>query len=183
MHIKKILIRFMAVCLLYCGLPAVADNKTGKLPLDKIKLPTGFSIEVWAEVPNARGLALGKNGTVFAGSMAEGNIYAITDKGNTREVKTIAKGLNLPIGVAFREGALYASSVDRILRFDDIEEKLDQPGKPSVVTERFPNEKHHGGRYIGFGPDGLLYVAGGAPCNDCGNSDRRPSNCSTGSSA
>lgn len=167
MHIKKILIRFMTVCLLCCGLPAVADNKTGKPPLDKIKLPTGFSIEVWAEVPNARGLTLGKNGTVFAGSMAEGNIYAITDKGNTREVKTIAKGLNLPIGVAFREGALYASSVDRILRFDDIEEKLDQPGKPSVVTERFPNEKHHGGRYIGFGPDGLLYVAVGAPCNVC----------------
>src|SRR5690349_708354 len=115
MPITKILIRFMATCLLCYGLPAMADSKTGKLPLDKIKLPAGFSIEVWAEVPNARGLALGKNGTVFAGSMDEGNVYAIRDNGGEREVKTIARGLNLPIGVAFRDGALYASSVDRIL--------------------------------------------------------------------
>src|SRR5688500_567968 len=135
MHITKILIRFMAACLLCCGLPAGADNKTGKLPLDKLKLPTGFSIEVWAEVPNARGLTLVKNGTVFACASDECNIYEFRDKGDTREVKSIARGLGLPIGVAFRDGALYASSVDRTLRFDNIEEKLDQPGKPYVVTE------------------------------------------------
>ncbi len=161
----KILGRFAIILLFCCALPAAAQNRV--LPLDKIKLPPGFTIALWAEAPNARGLALGKNGTVFAGSMAEGKVYAITESNGARQVRIIAQGLNLPVGVAFREGALYASAIDRILRFDDIEQKLAQPGKPVVVTDIFPSEKHHGGKFIAFGPDGLLYVAVGAPCNSC----------------
>ncbi|SEO35077.1 sorbosone dehydrogenase family protein [Nitrosovibrio sp. Nv6] len=165
--IVKALTRFITMCMLCSVLPAAAQDQSRELPLDKIKLPPGFSIEVWAEAPNARGLTMGKNGTVFAGSMAEGKVYAITETGGARQVKTIANGLNLPVGVAFHDGSLYVSAVSRILRFDDIEQKLDQPGKPHVVTTRFPSEKHHGGRYIRFGPDDLLYVAVGAPCNAC----------------
>lgn len=161
----KTLGRFAIVLLFCCALPAAAQSRV--LPLDKIKLPPGFSIALWAEAPNARGLALGKNGTVFAGSMAEGKVYAITENNGTRQVRVIAQGLNLPMGVAFREGALYVSAINRILRFDDIEQKLAQPGKPVVVSDIFPSEKHHGGKPIAFGPDGLLYVAVGAPCNSC----------------
>lgn len=161
----KILGRFAIVFLFCCILPVAAQNRA--LPLEKIKLPPGFTISLWAEVPNARGLALGKNGTVFAGSMAEGKVYAISENNGARQVRIIAQGLNLPVGVAFREGALYVSAINRILRFNDIEQKLDQPGKPVVVSDIFPSEKHHGGRFIAFGPDGLLYAAVGAPCNSC----------------
>ena len=171
MSFMKILIRFITFCMFCCILPAAAQHQDpyqdNKLPLDKIKLPAGFSIEQWAEVPNARGLALGKNGTVFAGSMSEGKVYAITETDGTRKVRTIASALTTPLGVAFRNGALYVSAVNRILRFDDIEDKLDQPGKPVVITDDFPSEKHHGGKFIAFGPDGLLYVPVGAPCNIC----------------
>jgi glucose/arabinose dehydrogenase len=166
--IKTLLISF-SICM-FAGVPPAAaqyQQNDGQLPLDKIKLPPGFSIEVWANVPNARALTLGKNGTVFAGSASEGTVYAITDTGAARQVKTIVNGLAMPIGVAFREGALYVSAINRILRFDEIENKLNQPPKPVVVTDKFPSDKHHGGRYIAFGPDGLLYVAVGAPCNIC----------------
>jgi len=155
----------IAICLLSFTLPAVAQHRT--LPLDKIKLPPGFSIEVWAEVPNARELALGKSGTVFAGSASDGNVYAITETEGRRQVRTIASRLNLPIGVAYKDGALYVSAINQILRFDDIEEKLDQPVKPVIISDSFPAEKHHGGKFIAFGPDGLLYVPVGAPCNIC----------------
>ncbi|MBA4142036.1 MAG: sorbosone dehydrogenase family protein [Nitrosospira sp.] len=165
MPIEKTLIRFISFCIFCCALPAAAQSRA--LPLDKIKLPPGFSIEVWADVPNARGLTLGKNGTVFAGSMSEGKVYGITEAGGKREVKIIANGLNTPLGVAFRAGALYVSAIDRILRFDDIEKNLGQPGKPVVVTDTFPSEKHHGGKYLALGPDDFLYVAVGAPCNIC----------------
>ena len=141
----------MAACL-FCLVCLRWRTQNRQLPLDKIKLPAGFSIELWAEVPNARELALGKKAR-FSPARSEGQEFTpsrTTD--GKRQVRTIARGLNLPIGVAFREGALYVSSVDRILRFDDIEEKLDQPGKPYVVTERFPSEKHHGGKFIAFGP-------------------------------
>ncbi|SFN28705.1 hypothetical protein SAMN05216386_0281 [Nitrosospira briensis] len=167
MSIVNTFIHFITLGALCWVLPVAAKDQHIELPLDKIKLPAGFSIDVWAKVPNARGLALGKNGTVFAGSASEGKVYAVTETGGERQVKTIADGLNLPLGVAFRDGALYVSAIDRILRFDGIEEKLDKPGKPLVITTSYPNEKHHGGKYIGFGPDDLLYVAVGAPCNAC----------------
>src|SRR5690242_15905938 len=162
----KTVAHFITTCLFFFALPAAAAEDRA-LSLEKIKLPPGFSIELWAEVPNARELALGKNGTVFSGSSSEGKVYAITESAGRREVKTLAVGLTSPIGVAFRDGALYVSAINRILRFDDIENRLDQPGKPAVVTDIYPNEKHHGGKFIAFGPDGLLYVAVGAPCNIC----------------
>jgi glucose/arabinose dehydrogenase len=157
--------RLAIILLFYCALPATAQDRV--LPLEKMKLPPGFSISLWAEAPNARGLALGKNGTVFAGSMAAGKVYAITESAGSRQVRVIANGLNLPMGVAFRDGALYISSVDRILRLDNIEQSIAQPPKPVVVIDTLPNEKHHAGRFISFGPDGLLYISVGAPCNSC----------------
>ena len=165
MSIIKAVTHFISVCLFFFALPASAQDRA--LLLEKIKLPPGFVIELWAEVPNARGLALGKNGTVFSGSSSEGKVYAITESAGKREVKTLAVGFTSPIGVAFKDGALYVSAINRILRFDDIENKLNEPGKPGVVTDIYPSEKHHGGKFIAFGPDGLLYVAVGAPCNIC----------------
>src|SRR5690242_8631401 len=105
----KIIVRFTAACLFFLAWPAAAQNRP--LPLEKIKLPPGFSIELWAEAPNARELALGKNGTVFAGSASEGKVYAITETDGKRQVRTLAEGLPSPIGVAFKDGALYVSAI------------------------------------------------------------------------
>ncbi|HTT39652.1 MAG TPA: PQQ-dependent sugar dehydrogenase [Burkholderiales bacterium] len=140
----------------------------GSLPLDRIKLPPGFEIATYAELPHPRSLALGDRGTVFVGTNAPGNVYAVVAHEPGRpEVITLASGLNSPNGVAFRNGALYVAEVNRILRFDDIEARLHDPPAPVVVTERFPRDAHHGWKYIAFGPDGWLYVPVGAPCNIC----------------
>ena len=143
----------------------------GSLPLDTITLPPGFAITVYADnVPNARGLTLGQNGTLFVGTKGKGDVYAVVDKnGDQRadEVFTIARGLQLPVGVAYRNGSLYVSAVDRILRFDEIEQQLRNPPSPVVIVDRFPNETSHGWKFIAFGPDGKLYVPVGAPCNIC----------------
>ena len=150
-----------------------AENRVdaGSLPLDTITLPPGFAITVYADnVPNARGMALGQNGTLFVGSKGKGNVYAVIDQdGDQRadEVFTIASGLNMPMGVAYRNGSLFVSAVDRILRFDKVEQRLKNPPTPVTITDRFPNEAHHGGKFIAFGPDGKLYVPVGAPCNIC----------------
>src|SRR4029077_7431477 len=105
-------------------------------------------------------------GTLFAGSMRAGNVYALKlQRGAPARVTTVASGLDRPIGVAFRDGALYVSATDRVLRFDDIEHRLDSPPKAVLVNENFPNSAGHGGKFIAFGPDGKLYVPSGAPCN------------------
>jgi len=169
------LLRF-ALCAL-AGL-AAAGAHAQRLPLDKIRLPPGFEITVFAgNVPNARGMAWGDRGTLFVGSRAAGNVYALKHKdGKATRVHTLATGLNMPSGVAFSNGALYVGAVDRILRYDDIEAKLESDPaaapRPAVVSDKFPSETHHGWKYLRFGPGGWLYVPVGAPCNVCEPSER-----------
>ena len=139
-----------------------------QLPLEKIKLPQGFAIEVVARVDNARGMTFSDKGTLFVGSSRAGNVYAIRfATSSPAQVFTVASGLQLPAGVAFRDGALYVSAVDRIVRLDDIENRLTNPPAPVVVSRAFPTDTHHGWKFIAFGPDGKLYVPVGAPCNIC----------------
>src|SRR5215212_3901228 len=152
---------------LFCS-PARSQEK---LPLGEIRLPPGFTIEVYADnVPNARQMALSPNGVLYVGSRSEGKVYAVKD----RKVHTIASGLSMPSGLAFRDGSLYVAAVSRVLRYDGIDGKLQSPPKPVVVSDDFPKEKHHGWKFIAFGPDGWLYVPVGAPCNVCNEEKERP---------
>ncbi|HEY1325688.1 MAG TPA: PQQ-dependent sugar dehydrogenase [Casimicrobiaceae bacterium] len=149
------------------ALLAPGAGAQASLPLDTIKLPPGFAIELVARVPAAREMTWGARGTLFVGSF-QGNVYAVTFPGAGQPVvKTIAKGLRQPVGVAFRDGALYVSAVSRIVRLPDIEAHLDDPPEPVVLTDRFPSDGAHGWKFIAFGPDGKLYVPVGAPCNIC----------------
>jgi len=80
---------------------------------------------------------------------------------------SVALGLNMPNGVAVKDGALYVAEVNRVIRFDAIEVKLPRAPDPVVVYDRYPKDAHHGWKFIRFGPDGWLYVPVGAPCNIC----------------
>jgi glucose/arabinose dehydrogenase len=145
--------------------PASAQD----LPLETIQLPPGFSIAVYARVPGARSLALGPAGTVFVGTRDDA-VFALTDKDGDRRaetVHTIDDGLRMPNGVALRNGDLYVAEISRVLRYPGIEERLDDPPEPQVVSDAYPKDEWHGWKYIAFGPDGLLYVPVGAPCNVC----------------
>ena len=148
--------------------PCLSAHAGKPLPLDKISLPTGFSIEVLTnDVPNARAMAFGDQGTLFVGSRRKGQVYAVEYRDrDAPAVRTLLKGLTMPTGLAFRDGALYVAEVERILRFDDVEENLDALPDPVVIAE-LPDKMHHGWRYIAFGPDDKLYVPVGAPCNIC----------------
>ena len=138
------------------------------IPVDKVKLPPGFQISVWADgLSNARAMTWGDKGTLFVSSRVAGNVYAVVDRGGRREVKVIAKGLNLPNGVAFKDGTLYVAEVSRITRLEGIEDRLDNPPAAQVVIDTLPKDVPHGWKYLSFGPDGKLYFNIGAPCNIC----------------
>jgi len=167
MHLfSKRPLKYLVVFLLCC---APVLHVWAALPLEKIKLQPGFEISVFAEnVPNARSLVLGDNQTLFVGTRTEGKVYAIKHDGiKAQKIYTIASGLNKPNGVAFKNGALYVAEVNRISRLDKIETQLENPPKPITITEQYPSDDHHGWKFIRFGPDGLLYVPVGAPCNIC----------------
>jgi glucose/arabinose dehydrogenase len=138
-------------------------------------LPPGFDINIYAtDVENARSLALGDSGILFVGTRSAGRVYAVLDRNKDAiadEVITIADGLNMPNGVAFRNGSLYVAEVNRVLRYDSIESRLKNSPKPVIVSNSFPNDPHHGWKFVRFGPDDKLYVPVGAPCNVCEKSN------------
>jgi glucose/arabinose dehydrogenase len=149
-----------------------ATEEISDSPLRNIKLPEGFKIAVYADnVNDARSLCLTPNGTLFVGNRKNnGSVYALVDSDGDFKVDkkyTIISDLYMPNGVAFRDGALYVAEVNRVLRFDNIEAQLENPPKPVVVYDKYPNKSHHGWKYIAFGPDGKLYIPVGAPCNIC----------------
>ena len=157
---------------------------TGQIPrpllnalIGRIRLPPKFQIGLYAtHVPNARELTLGHGGIVFVGSRRAGKVYALLPDARmsrAEKVITIARDLDVPTGVAFHDGALYVAAVSRILRYDNIEGRLNDPPAPVVVTSGLPSETEHGSRFIGFGPDGWLYVSVGVPCNVCEPKDSR----------
>ena len=138
------------------------------IPINKLKLPPGFKIEVWATgMPGARAMALGDNGKVYIGTRAIGRVYEVTDNGKERTSRVVVDKLVQPAGVAFNNGSLYVMAIDKVLRFDGIDKNASVT--PVDLTAKFnlPPEQHHNWKYIAFGPDGKLYVPFGAPCNIC----------------
>ncbi|WP_429549241.1 PQQ-dependent sugar dehydrogenase [Paraburkholderia youngii] len=149
-------------------LTAQALTANAALPIEKIKLPPGFHIEVLSDdVPSARAMTLSPKDILYVGSN-DGHVYALELRnGRVTSRHMIASGLQMPTGVAWRDGALYVSAVSKIVRFDAIDSHLNDPPKPVVVTDKLPTDTHHGWKFIAFGPDGKLYVPQGAPCNIC----------------
>ncbi|HMM76401.1 MAG TPA: PQQ-dependent sugar dehydrogenase [Gammaproteobacteria bacterium] len=150
---------------------AFLSSSVAAAGMPRIELPPGFEISVYADrVPNARQLTRSAGGVVYAGSREDGGVHAVIDRDGdfvADEVKTVARDLNMPSGVAWRDGSLYVAEVSRILRYDDIDAHLDDPPAPVVIHDALPDARHHGWKFIAFGPDGLLYVPVGAPCNVC----------------
>ena len=151
---------------------AAADTRAKvKILLSAIEMPPGFKINLYADnVPGARSLALSPSGVLFVGTRQAGRVYAVVDQDRDMRadrIAVIADGLDLPNGVALWDGDLYVAEVHRILRYPQIETRLNAPPKPEVVFDGFPKDRHHGWKFIRFGPDGRLYVPIGAPCNVC----------------
>lgn len=149
----------------YAGADDVKEN------LHKLRIPDGFKIDIYAEVPGPRQMALGTNGNVYVGTSGN-KVYAVVDKNKDRkadEVVAILDDLKVASGVAMHNGFLYVGEVNRITRYEAPDASLKLPFKEmrQVVYDKLPNKEHHGWRYLAFGPDNKLYVPVGAPCNIC----------------
>ncbi|HET8744483.1 MAG TPA: PQQ-dependent sugar dehydrogenase [Ramlibacter sp.] len=148
--------------------PILTGRPASELPINKLKLPPGFKVEVWADgIPEARSLALGDKGTVFVSNRNLSDVYAVTDRNGQREVKKVLSGLKSPNGVAFSKGTLYVAERHRITRYDGIEDHLDSPPQGKVVIDNLDpsNQPGHFWKYLAMGPDNKLYFNIGAPGN------------------
>lgn len=156
------------------------------LPLDAIQLPPNFHITIFADnLKNPRSLTRDTQGRVFVGSQTSGSVYALEDidkDGKVDKRWRIARDLYMPNGVAWHNNDLYVAEISRLLRIKDVSQALQREvgwlgqrgryrtpstGKREVLYDRLPDKRHHGWRYIGFSPQGQLFISLGVPCNVC----------------
>ena len=156
------MVRFLTLLLTAMFAPVAAAS------LDDVRLPPGFTIDVYADVPKARSLALGDRGTLFVSTRKARSVYAVVENedGSTRTIE-ILSGMNTPNGIAIHDGDLYVAEIDRVYRFRNVEDNLESMPAGELLDVELPSDRSHGWRYIGFGPDGKLYISIGAPCNVC----------------
>lgn len=140
------------------------------LALLDLNLPDGFDIKVYARgVDGARSMDMGPDGTLFVGTRNENKVYAIqdTDGDMVAEKVMVLDTMEVPNGIAIRNGDLYVAQVGSLWKYPKIESQLGGEINKELVYDDYPTEFHHGWKYIAFGPDDKLYVPVGAPCNIC----------------
>ncbi len=155
-------------CLLLVSL--LAAPAFAQVDLNDIRLPPGFSIEVYAEVEDARSLALGSNGVVFVGSRGADTVSAILPGiGGRNRVFEIDDDLYRPHGVAYLDGDLYVAEIDHVYAYRGIDDRLSNPPRREELDIDLPrpSTRNHQYRDIAFDPEGRLVMAIGAPCNVC----------------
>lgn len=142
-------------------------TQAAEIPLNKLKLPPGFKIEVWSTgTPGIRAITRGDSGKVYGGTRGLGRVYEITDKGTERSSRVVVDKLNQP-AATIHKGTLYVMAIDKVLRYDGIESNPGVAPVDMTAAFKLPPLQHHNWKYLRFGPDGMLYVPFGAPCNIC----------------
>lgn len=148
-----------------------------ELPVNLLSVPEGFTVSLYAwGIENARSMVLSDEGILYVGTRKNDKVFAVLDTNNDNtadRVEVVARGLRMPNGVAIHDGDLYVAEVSRVLRYSDIDRTFASSPEPVVVNDSFPDDKWHGWKFIRFGPDSLLYVPVGAPCNVCLRDDSR----------
>jgi glucose/arabinose dehydrogenase len=146
--------------------------------LERVKLPEGFKISLFAIAPDARHMAVGPQGVaVFVGTR-KSDIWVITDRNKDRvadDVKRFAPTIDfkIPNGVCFsKDGFLFVVEQNRVLTFPAAEFFYESPDV--AVGEVVPQGKlippdeesyNHTARVCDVGPDNKLYISLGQPFN------------------
>jgi glucose/arabinose dehydrogenase len=162
--------RFLKLIVTLAALVAVRPAAADNLPLDRIKLPPGFQIELYARVPGARSMVLMEDwGVVIVGSRGP-NVHAVIDQdkdGRADKVVRLFSGLKLANGIDWHDGYFYIAEQHRLTRYKAPDFAALTKASPEVLYDKLPDNSWHGWRYARFAPDGSLFVAIGSPCNIC----------------
>jgi len=143
-----------------------------------LTLPPGFSLDIYAtDLPRARFLRFTQRGDLLVSRPHSGDIVLLQrDRDGDHRAdgrRKVIDSLNRPQGMDFRGDWLYIAERDRVgrIRFDH--ESGGVVGTYQPIIEGLTGNGNHWSKTLGFGPDGLLYLAQGSTCNVCVEKDER----------
>ena len=160
---RSFLFVLLIACVITLPAPATAEHNPAA-----IDLPDGFSIETFVEVPGARSISVAREiGAVFVGTRDD-TVYGFHVNGGVPGlVRPVLTNLKVPNGVLWHDGWLYVAEQHRIVRYTAFNLEVVETATPEILFDDLPDDRWHGWRYMTLGPDGMLYVSVGAPCNVC----------------
>lgn len=153
--------------------PAMAQDLSERTTKTKSLLTgeAGYRLTVFAEIPNARSIAVAPElKGVFVGTRGPNLYFARDDNGDgvAETVNLIGDDFKMANGIAYQPGTLFVADQHRIVSYDLDGFDGKTLGRPRILFTNLPDERHHGWRYAALSPDGArLFVAVGAPCNIC----------------
>lgn len=146
--------------------------------LKAINLPSGFKIDLYAIVPDARHMAVGPQGIALFVGTRKSDAWVVTDRNKDRvadEVKRFAQSLDLtiPNGPCFsKDGFLFIAEQNRVLMYPAAEFFYESPDVVAVPIvpqgKLIPEDEesyNHTARVCRVGPDDKLYITLGQPFN------------------
>lgn len=147
------------------ALSAQGQARSAPLDINKIKVPPGFRIAIFARMPSApRFMLFAPDGTLLVSLTGSGGVAVVNPQG---QVSIFATGLNQPHGLAFRGPDLYVAEQNRVRVYRNLE-----ASRTEVLIQGIPSGGHFT-RTVGFGPDDKMYVSIGSSCNLCTEQDQR----------
>ena len=143
----------------------------------RVRLPPGFSIDVYARDLSARFLRFGTQGDLLVSAPADGAVHWLArdadGDGRADERRTLIDGLERPHGLDLHDGWLYVAETDAVGRIRFLEDGGRVSGDYERIVPDLPVGGNHWTRTLRFGSDGWMYVSIGSSCNVCEESDPR----------
>jgi len=136
----------------------------------RLKAPPGFEVGVFArDLGHARMLLALPDGTLLVSRPKTSDVVALRERGGQVEARTVASGIEMAHGLAYRDGRVYIAGVKKIY---SAEARPDGTlGPLRLIVDDLPDGGQHPNRTLAFDPQGRLYVTVGSDCNDCKESN------------
>lgn len=175
------------VFLIFCGVVMsgcaneASVSPVPKSPAENIKLPQGFKLEVFANLPvlsqdaqmtGPRMMAFDASGHLYVSMPQRNAVIMLSDEnkdGLADKVTLVANKLNAPHGLAFVGEKLYVANQDAVVVLDKNNGQWPSDA-PAVLVKNLPTGGHTY-KSIKLGPDGMLYINVGSSCNVCNEGD------------
>ncbi|MBE0623393.1 MAG: PQQ-dependent sugar dehydrogenase [Burkholderiales bacterium] len=149
-----------------------------KKVLQRIKMPEGFKIELFAIVPDARQMAVSRNkATVWVGTR-KSTVWSVTDRDMDNVADTVDEfspsvKFDVPAGACYSpDGFLFVAERNRVMMFPAAEYFMESPDTVAIPIvkqgELIPPEEesyNHSARACAIGPDNRIYITLGQPFN------------------
>lgn len=144
---------------------------------NRLRAPDGWSVSIYAEVPNARMLRFTPSGDLLVSSPRQGSIYRLerdaNGDGTAESVAKLPLDLDRPHGLDVFEGHLYIGEASKVRRIVYNVETGEVSGELATLVPDLPEGGNHWTRNLAIGPDRKLYVTAGSSCNVCIEADDR----------